>query len=187
MPLLLLHDGPGLGDRCLQLPIVPLNLALRRLHQLDAEREPEDAADPEVLGDGPAIRGDLLLRVRPPLLVVPQLVGGDVLQDLPVLRRLDRLGQPAVDMVLGDLISLKPQEPLPHFLADAHSLASFAKCSQAWVRMIYASVRRASSDGKNLLARKREARHARAHSPSTNDGSRKGFYSTFVTPGVAIG
>ena len=135
MLLLLLHDGPGLGDHLLQLPVVALNLVLGRLHQLDAEGESEDAADPEVLGDVPPVRRDILLRVRPPCLVVPQLIGGDVFQDLPILRRLDRSGQPAVDVVLGDFVSLKGQQPLSDIVADSHCFAparwsSFVKKSR---------------------------------------------------------
>ena len=68
-------------------------------------------------------------------LVVPQLIGGDVFQDLPILRRLDRLGQPAVDVVLGDLVSLKGQQPLSYIVADTHCFAparwsSFVKKSR---------------------------------------------------------
>jgi hypothetical protein len=52
-------------------------------------------------------------------MIVLHLIGGDLFQDLPVLRA-NRAGQLCVDMMLGDLVPLKEGQLLAQLFVEFH-------------------------------------------------------------------
>ena len=100
-------DLAGFWDGLRDQSVIDLRAFLAAFHQLDAKREPENAADECVKMDDRPGWLARVLRVAFPLPAVPKLVIGDLLQHIAVGALRQAVGDVAVHVIFGDLVPLR--------------------------------------------------------------------------------